>query len=161
ALDGNSSYTGTTTVNTGRLVVNGSQPNSPIVVNDTATLEGLGTTGSVQANAGSTLSPDGAFPGTLHTQALTFASGSTFRVDLNGTTAGTEYDVLSATGSVDLGGSTLSAMIGGGFVPSVGDTFTIITSTGTISGMFVQGTAVTIGGQAFRITYNPNSVVLT
>jgi hypothetical protein len=49
---------------------------------------------------------------------------TTFALNLNGTTAGTQHDQL-ATSSFSLNGATLSLTIG--FVPAVGDQFTIIT----------------------------------
>jgi autotransporter-associated beta strand protein len=160
-LTGNNSYSGSTTVNAGTLLVNGPQPISPVTVNTGATLGGTGVTGPVVANRGGTVAPGVNGPGTLATPAgVTFLSGSTFAVDLNGTTAGTQYDVLRA-GLVDLGGTTLAASLGAGFQPSVGDTFTIVRGTSSVTGTFAQGSSFVLGGQTFQITYNPNSVVLT
>jgi Cohesin domain len=50
------------------------------------------------------------------------------------------------------------------FAPTVGQTFTIINTSGagnTISGQFVQGSTITSQGTTYSITYNPTSVVLT
>ena len=49
---------------------------------------------------------------------VAFSAGSTFTVALNGTTAGTGYDQLSVTGTVNLAGATLDDSAGryGNFV---------------------------------------------
>lgn len=62
-------------------------------------------------------------------QTVTFESGSTNAVDLNGGAAGTGYDQLDVTGTINLGNSTLSILLG--FSPTLGQTFTIINNDGT------------------------------
>ena len=74
------------------------------VNNSGTTLGGSGTIGgSVNvASSGANLSPGSTGTGStaiLHTGALTLATGSNFRVDINGTTAGSGYDQLSVTGA--------------------------------------------------------------
>ena len=97
-----------------------------------------------------------------------FASGSTFSVELNGTTVGTQYDQLDVTGTVNLGGSTLS--VATGFTAAPGDRFTIINNDGSdaVVGTFAglaEGATFTAGSNTFRISYvggtNNNDVVLT
>src|SRR5262249_18589891 len=90
---------------------------------------------------------------------------TTFVVALNGAAAGSGYDQLKVTGTVDLHGSMLSPSLG--FAPAGGATFTIITSTapivGTVAGL-PEGTALTIGNRTFTITYaggGGHDVVLT
>jgi autotransporter-associated beta strand protein len=153
-------YPGPTTINAGTLAVNGTQPNSAITVGSGATLAGTGQTGPVTVNG--TLSPGGAAPGLLHTGDVLFAPNSTYGVRLNGTSQGSGYDATAANGPVNLGDANL--MVSLGFGSLVGDRFTILTSTGTISGTFhglPNGQVFAIGDARFRITYTADSVVLT
>ncbi len=66
-IAGNSpAFTGSTTVNSGTLLVNGSQPGSAVFVHNGATLGGTGTVGPVTTTGG-TVSP-GSSPGILNVQ---------------------------------------------------------------------------------------------
>lgn len=105
------------------------------------TLAGEGTAGSIvtATNAGN-ISPgaaNGAARGTLHTGSWNNVDGLSFQVAIDGTTPGTDYDEVEVTGTVDLTGMTLSTSFG--FVPAVGDSFTIIDNDGVdaIVGSFV------------------------
>src|SRR5205809_1102570 len=120
-LSANNTYTGTTTVSAGTLLVNGSQGSSAASLNG-GTLGGTGTGGAVTSTAsGGTVSPGVAGPGILSSGNVNWSSGSpSFLVQLNGTTAGTGYDQLNVTGSVNLGGATLSGTVG--FSPAQGAT---------------------------------------
>ncbi|HEV8266930.1 MAG TPA: autotransporter-associated beta strand repeat-containing protein, partial [Thermoanaerobaculia bacterium] len=164
-LNGMNSYGGMTIVNAGTLTVNGSQPQSNVTVEATGTLGGTGTVGAL-ASMGQ-VSP-GQSPGILSPGILTLTAGSTFTVELNGTTPGTGYDSLSVTGSVTLGGATLSVSLG--FTPVGGDAFTIIQNDGTldpVSGTFGglgEGAILTLGNDLLQISYvggDGNDVVLT
>ncbi len=176
-LAGTSTLTGPTTIGAGTLQVDGSQPSSAVDVNPndnegttffgTPTLSGTGTVGPI-TSADGTISPgDGAtITGTLTANGnVTLDSRSTLNVALNGATAGTGYDQLNASGSVNLGGSTLTGSLG--FTPISGETFTIIKSTAPIVGTFQglpQGASVTIGGVPFTVNYaadGGDAVVLT
>jgi len=147
------SLNGPTTVNSGTLLVNGSQPASAVSVLSGATLGGSGTVGAVRTT-GSMLHPGNA-PGILNVQGnVTLDPSSTFVVALNGPTPGTGYDQLNVSGAVDLNSSTLNASLG--FSPST-QTFTIIRSTAPIVGTFQglpQGAILTISGQRFTISYH-------
>jgi hypothetical protein len=82
-------------------------------------------------------------------------------VSIGGLTTGT-YSALSVSGNTSLGG-TLTAAIVNGLVltaSNIGDTFTILTTTGTLTGSFTNGT-VTSGTDVFTVSYTGNSVVLT
>jgi len=148
-----------TNITAGTLLVNGVC--SGVTDINGGTLGGTGTVGAVSANSGS-ISP-GASPGTgtLSTGNVTFSGSSSFVVEIGGTAAKTQYDRVIANGSVALNGANLSASLINGFVPGAGDHFTIIQSTGSISGTFAQGNSITIGGKTFSIIYNPNDVMLT
>jgi autotransporter-associated beta strand protein len=160
-------YSGTTTVNAGAFLVNGVQASSPITVAG-GVLGGTGSVGQVTATGGAVNPGDGG-PGILQAFGnVTFGSGATFAVELNGTSAGSGYDQLSViVGAVDLGSATLDISLG--FVPMVGDAFRIInkSSPGAIVGTFAglpQGSTVVVGGTQFKIDYTGgtgNDVVLT
>src|SRR5204863_9513698 len=81
--------------------------------------------------------------------------GSIFRVRLNGTSPGLNYDQLKVNGTVTLGG-TLEITLG--YAPAVGDTFTIIDNdgrddvTGTFAGL-PEGAEFTLNGRPFKISY--------
>lgn len=129
---------------------------------------GKGRVGSVSLDAGSTIAP-GASPGIISTGDLTFVSGSVYEFEIGGTTVGTEYDQIDVTGTVDLGGGTLQVIQYNGFVPTAGQTFTIINNDGNdaITGTFAdlpEGASFTADGVTYRISYvggDGNDVVLT
>jgi hypothetical protein len=139
-------------VNEGKLLLNGSQPTSSVIVSIAGTLGGIGQINSL-TNFG--LVSPGASPGVLWGSNLTFFSNSTYRVELNGAVPGVGYDQLRAFGNVSLAG-TLDATMG--FTPGPGATFTIITNEGTepVMGTFdglPEGSHLTIGGVEFVISY--------
>jgi autotransporter-associated beta strand protein len=161
-LSGANTYTGMTTISAGTLLVNGSQPASPVTIDAGAVLGGSGTVGIV--TAAGTVSPGSPSPGVLTIGGnATFNSGSSVRVRLNGTSAGTGYDQVNVSGRVDLSGApTLAASLG--FASAIGDTFAILTSSGGVSGTFnglPDGTVFTLGTSRFQISYTGTSVVLT
>ena len=98
-------------------------------------------------------------------------SSTTLQMDVHGTTVGTGYDQLLVTGAnMNLNNAILdmtNSFDTGDFIPSVGDTFTIVSQTGigSISGQFfgpgAQGTSVNVHGQFFTIAYTASSVTLT
>ncbi|MBL9142692.1 MAG: tail fiber protein [Verrucomicrobiaceae bacterium] len=89
-----------------------------------------------------------------------FAASSYFSITLGGTTPGTQHGQLSATGSVNLGASTTLALgASGGFTPSIGQVFTIISRTGGTGTFFglAEGASVSSNflgsGLPARISY--------
>jgi hypothetical protein len=85
-------------------------------------------------------------------------------MELNGLTAGTEYDQLVVNGDVDVTGATLSVSLG--YVPSSTDQLFIIVNEGAnpIAGEFAglpNGGHVTIGEYFAHISYFGDSVNLT
>jgi hypothetical protein len=72
---------------------------------------------------------------------------------------------LLAGGGAQLGGLLEVDLIdagGGLFLPMIGDTFTILTSPGGVSGTFLNDPVSSAAGQLFHwsVIYNPNDVVL-
>ncbi len=167
-LTGVDTYTGATTVSAGRLLVDGSITSSTSVA-AAATLGGTGTISAPVAVTGALIAGDttAASTGSLTVGNLSFGSGGTLNVLLNGTTAGTGYDQVTATGAVNLAGSSLDLSLGSGFTPAPGTTFDILVNNGgsAITGTFSQGSTITVGGTTFSISYaggtSGHDVVLT
>ncbi|OLY76826.1 autotransporter outer membrane beta-barrel domain-containing protein [Pseudomonas sp. ATCC PTA-122608] len=102
-LTGDNTYRGPTTVNGGRLAVNGSLT-SAVTVNDSGTLGGSGRIAALQVNSGGTVAP-GNSVGTLQVAGdVNLAAGSTYAVELTSTSS----DQIVATGKVILGGGTVT-----------------------------------------------------
>ncbi|MFZ4623404.1 MAG: beta strand repeat-containing protein, partial [Rhodoferax sp.] len=117
----------------------------------------VGTGGARLVNAG-TISPGGTnVAGTLSvTGDVRLDAGSVLNIELGGTTAGTQHDVLAVTGSATLGGSLTATTINS-FVPG-GQSFDVITS-GSASGSFAtsslpSGMNGAIVGTTYRLTHS-------
>jgi autotransporter-associated beta strand protein len=169
----NSGYTAATSVIAGTLLVNAALGSPSVSLSNSftdadATLGGSGPVGAINVGAaGGTVSP-GVSPGALASGSLTFTdSDSVFRAELNGTTAGTQYDQLNVTGTVTLANATLDATVG--YVPTIGHTFTIINNDGSdlVVGIFnglAEGADFVASGRTLDISYaggTGNDVVLT
>jgi CSLREA domain-containing protein len=163
-----STFTGTTDVQAGTLLVDGSITNSIITVESGATLGGHGTVGSVTVESGGHFAA-GNSPGVMHTGDLSLMAGSSFDEEIGGTAAGSGYDQTVVTGTVALNGATLNLSQYAGFVTTAGQTYTIIDNdgsdavTGTFSGL-AEGATVTLAGETLKISYvggDGNDVVLT
>ena len=113
-LNGAHTYTGPTNVTAGRLALGGS------------------LTSAISASSGGTLAPIGLGSTTGN---VAVPAGAIYQLRLNGATAGTRYDRLTAGGSGTLGG-TLNVIPGPNLAP--GATFTNLskTSAGAVSGTF-------------------------
>jgi len=97
------------------------------------TFSGTGTIESNVTNAG-TVSP-GNSAGSITVQGdYTQSADGILDIELGGTTAGTQYDQLTVTGTATMAG-TLNVSLIDGFIPQVGDSFSIL-PYGTRSGGF-------------------------
>jgi len=180
-LSGSSSYTGTTTVAQGTLIVTGSLSSaSAIRVGDSATsgtaiFGGSGNVGNVNigstASGGAILSPDvdsfgGSTGTTLTTGALVFASGSsTLLLEIGRTTAGADVSSHVRASSIDLsaGGNLQLSLLNTDHPITNGDLFFLIISGNPITGNFtslngtaaslIEGATLTLSGQEYEITY--------
>jgi uncharacterized repeat protein (TIGR01451 family) len=132
-------------------------------LNDVAgTLRGSGTissSGPDITNAG-TISP-GASPGKLSFSGRVVQSSTgRVRIELTGTQPISEYDVLSCSGQMVLGG-TLQIAVLGGFVPPAGSAYVAIkygTHTGTFSALDGANLG---GGLQFAPTYTDTAIILS
>jgi autotransporter-associated beta strand protein len=157
-LSGNNNYSGTTTVNSGTLRVDGSIGSGAVNVNGGA-LGGTGSIGGAVTVGAATLAPGGS-PGTLSIASLTLSGSSTTLIELGGATPGdgsTFYDQVDVTGNATLAG-TLTVTNFGGFDFAGGPYY--ILARGSGSGAFAglpEGATVLINGSyPGTITYNAN-----
>lgn len=104
-LTGSSTYTGTTAVNAGSLLVNGGLGNTAVTVNSGALLGGTGSIlGRVSVLADGTFSPGTTGgPGLISSGSLGLA-GTTL-MNIAGTSRGSSYDAANVTGGLTYGGS--------------------------------------------------------
>lgn len=122
-LTADHTYTGPTTISAGALLVEGSLTNTEVTVASGGTLGGSGIiNGAVTVQSGGVLAP-GSSPGVLNLGSLLLDPGSTTRIEINGTTPGTEHDQIVVAGNATLDG-TLELVLG--YSPVAGSTFTLI-----------------------------------
>lgn len=158
--DGFSSYY----VNGGTFIANAINTSlglSPFSISS-GVLGGTDVIGPVSAYAG-TIAP-GNSPGCLNPAGdVAFTDASSLTIQINGTTACTEYDFLSASGAVALNDAQLVVELPIDYVSHFGDEFMIVQGSvlaGTFAGL-ADGDTVTVGDHSFRINYTSREVILT
>tara|TARA_R110002111_G_scaffold153375_1_gene220214 strand:+ start:184960 stop:199311 length:14352 start_codon:yes stop_codon:yes gene_type:complete len=166
-LSGSSSFTGSTTVQDGSLKVEGTLKTTEVIVTANATLAGSGNIDApVTLNSDGVLAP-GSSPGIINAGDLTLSAGSLLDIEIDGTTAGLEYDQIQVTGAVDLTGATLN--LTSAFTAAAGNEFLLIDNddvdavTGEFAGL-AEGTLFSFNGNQVYISYvggDGNDVVLT
>ncbi len=156
-LTHDSIFGATVQVNSGKFIVNGSQPISPVVVTNGATLSGSGKVGPVTIMNG-ILAPSVSAPATLSINGdLQFSGTSTLKLAVNGVTAG-KFDSLNVTGGVKLGNSTLNLNFGPNLTFPKGTRITLIANdagdavSGTFNGV-AEGQMFTPGSQTLSLSY--------
>jgi fibronectin-binding autotransporter adhesin len=149
-LAGINNYAGTTSVQSGVLVVNGSVT-SPIVVTGTGILEGVGTVENAVIQGG--ISPGNSI-GTLQGTNFVLDASSSYDLELNNTTS----DLIAATNSVTINGGELVLIPTGLTQPQVGS-YTIITApTINVNSPFILINPLT--RFKFSVEYDPTQVLL-
>jgi len=152
--------------------------NAGVEVGQNGTLKGNGTAERyIDVDDGGIIAP-GHSPGCLTTNNL--LESGTYQAEIGGITPCSGYDQVIVNGgpgnpvtggltAVDLTGGTLNTSLSNGFIPSVGQTFTIIDNkstdpvTATFAGL-AEGSTFTSQGVTYSITYKGgtgNDVVLT
>jgi autotransporter-associated beta strand protein len=159
-LTGENTYTGTTTVNAGSLIVDGSIASPLTMVNPAGTLAGHGIIGGNLVNNG--IVGQGNSPGTLTVSGnYTQGAGAALRIGVAGLAPG-QHDLLAVNGHAAVGG-TLQFIRLGNFNIQPGDQITFLTAKNGVSGTFsnvqngLLGTGTIVQVQ---VTSLANSVVL-
>ena len=150
-LGGANTYAGGTTVNQGALVVNGSV--GAVTVNTGGSLGGTGTVGAVTLTSGSFLKP-GNSPGLLTAASSSWAAGSTYNWEIDNAAgvAGTNWDLFSVTGALDM-----SALSSGAQMNLVLNSLSIANYSTSLSYDFVIAQAGSFIGSGFADGANVTS----
>ncbi len=133
------------------------------VIGTGATLKGTGAIGDTTVNAGGNLST-GNSPGCLQANSLALNSGSNFNVEIGGASACSGYDQTNVIGTTNLGNATLNVSRYNSYAPEESSQFTIVASTGALSGTFnglADGATFSSDGYVYRINYSTNAATLT
>ncbi|QEL26902.1 hypothetical protein FQV39_30015 (plasmid) [Bosea sp. F3-2] len=156
-LTGTSTLSGQTTVEAGRLSVNGSLANSAVTVLAGAALGGNGTIGSTQVRSGATIAPGNSI-GTLTVNGnLVLAPGSTYGVEIAGN-GGSDRIAVSGTATIvgsQVGVSALDPQTS--YIN--GQRYTILTAAGGVSGT-VAGAVSRSAFLDLSVDQQPNQVDL-
>jgi hypothetical protein len=95
----------------------------------------------------------GASPGCVTIMGnFTLNAGDVLEIEIEGTTACTQHDQFIVTGTVDLGGATLTTPLGM-YLAEAGDEIVIIDGSSAITNTFDQGNFVTDGINTYYIDY--------
>lgn len=163
-LNGNNSFSGTTTVAGGALIVNGYHGNSPVTVEKGALLGGSGTVGALHAQSGAVVAPGNSI-GTLQVaNDVVFQPGSRYAVEI---AADGRSDLIQSSGAVLLNGGdvTVSLENSGNLLSQsevhslLGKQYNILTAQQGIRGQFdsVQPDYLFLGT---TLSAQPNQLIL-
>ena len=160
-LSGPNTYTGTTDVDAGTLLLNGTHAAAgQYTVKSGATLGGGGTIASVvDVNGGGMLAPGGtnAAASLAINNDVTLTTTTDFHVNINGPTVDTQHDQLAmSAGTLQLNDATLTVVVGSGYTPTSGTVFEIVSSVNATGGMFADLTE----GKEFVPTGSPVSFII-
>lgn len=142
-LDATSTNSGTTTVSSGMLLVNGdnSAATGAVTVASGGTIGGIGKIGGHTTIQSGGILAAGNSPGILtFKDALTLDAGSSTIMEIAGTARGTGYDGIDVDGLLSYGGTltiTSDTLIGHGIY----DLFGVVTETGNFASMILSGAA--------------------
>jgi hypothetical protein len=176
ATGANSADTGATASQNGTVTVsnklNASDSHSVAVTDAQLKAPGTATTGSLSLTGGDLEVGQATAPaGSLTVSgSLTLDSASQLNlfIDQSGTTAGTDYSQVSATGNISLAGALALGTPTTCPALNTGDVDTLITTTGSLSGTFsgvpnndVITLSCTGSAEQVRINYTSNSVTAT
>lgn len=155
-LTGSSPLTGPTTIQAGRLAVNGALASSTVTVQNGATLGGNGTIGGLIVQNGGFAAPGNSIGRLSVAGNVFFTSGSIYQVEAN---AAGQADRIDASGTATIQGGTVQVLAEQGiYLPRT--TYTILSAAGGVSGRF----GAISSNLAFLIPtldYGNNDVTLT
>lgn len=162
-LDGANTYTGSTQVQSGKLLVGSASGSSAallgaVSIANGATLAGHGTVGSTSIASGGTLAPgNGSGVGVLTVNGdLTMNAGSVYRLEANPTTANSTR--VAVTGAANLlGGSVVH--VGPDSTYTTGLNYTILSAAGGVKGAFDQARS-SYAYLTPKLEYTPTAVTL-
>jgi autotransporter-associated beta strand protein len=165
-LTGTNTYSGTSEVANGMLVINGVQPQSPVLVDAVGRLSGGGTVGIIKC-PGRLYPGDGI--GILTSSNLVFTASGDLLVDIAGPVPGTGYDQIVVRGTNSLANAVLHVLPAFTTTARLGQKFTIIVNDGAdaIAGTFAglpESASLNTSGYGFTISYiggTGNDVQLT
>jgi hypothetical protein len=122
---------------------------------------GKGTIASTVVSSGAFTAGDSPTKtGKLSPSTYTQNANGSLNIAIGGLTAGTQYGQLAVANGASLNG-TLNLTLINNFLPAIGNTFTILT-TSARSGQFATVNGLSInGGEHFQISYGATSVTLT
>jgi autotransporter-associated beta strand protein len=159
-LNAQNTYSGSTFINGGTLLMNGSLASPQVFVNPGGMLGGNGLFFGQIFNSG-LISP-GNSPGTLRLNGnYTQSPAGTLRIEIGGRQPG-QFDVLEVGGHASLDG-TLELVRTNGFKLKRGDRFEILTAEGGVSGEFAHVSNPFAGRTILRpgLVYEDDAVILT
>lgn len=150
-----SDYRGNINVDAGTLAVNGTLSGA-IQVNNGGILGGSGTTGDVRVNSGGILAPGNSI-GTLRVNGnLTFAAGSTYRVEANALGVSDQIDVA---GTATLNGNVVALPQDGGNYEA-NTRYTILTAASGLIGQFNSNVSSSLTFLDASLSHDTNNVYL-
>jgi autotransporter-associated beta strand protein len=169
-LSATSTFTGPTSVNAGRLSVNGALGNTAVTVQSGGELGGSGSiVGALAILSGGTLSPGNSIA-SLSGGATSFAAGAIFGYEVDSSllgSLGTAADLLVVSGNLDIASGALLSfadITSGTVQPFVEDTtiFAMINYSGAWNGglftyngsPLADGSRFSVGSQLWEIDYN-------
>lgn len=144
-------YTGTTTIEDGRLAVNGSIASSAFIVNGAGNLGGSGTIGTLSMTG--LLTPGNSI-GTLHAGNTVFNTGAIYEVEIDDLL---NSDLLDITGTLDINPGVSVSIFEAPGTYTDGSLYTIITHSGARTGTFDSITD-NLAFLTASLIYNPNDV---